>query len=474
MLATVIWIVVMVLSILLFSKVSGSLSLLKPNLNSLIFYYSLLFSSYIGSLLIVLGIDDYYMINKLDHEETRIIGFLAVSFVMVFLPLTMFIISKLVGFQASQEFNHYMQKPVEGIFQSDKAKKEFYFYFLGLSIICMLAVIYTMLKTNQIPLLELLKGNSSELGKLRIEAARNFNGNVYIRNIFAIALTPILSLMAYVFAEKTKQLKWIFLFFALFSFAVLINVYDLSKAPIIFYILMFIILQLYVGPDSKMFIYYHGKRLVLNHRKIYLYGVLGAALIIVMYVYIQGVDDLGSFLSYSSGPIGRIILAQISPTFLHLDLFGDAIEFLKGASLPSIIIGWFDIDQVRSARLVMANAFPNRIADGTGGVLNTLFIAEAYANFGYLGIIIGTIYVGILIQILYIAFIRLPKNPVFLCLFIYFSINIPRTLVGGFTDFLFNPIWIFITFLFVGILLFIKIRMDLTTYLRNRKTSSQL
>jgi hypothetical protein len=192
MLATVIWIVVMVLSILLFSKVSGSLSLLKPNLNSLIFYYSLLFSSYIGSLLIVLGIDNYYMINKLDHEETRIIGFLAVSFVMVFLPLTMFIISKLVGFQASQEFNHYMQKPVEGIFQSDKAKKEFYVYFLGLSIICMLAVVYTMLKTDQIPLLELLKGNSSELGKLRIEAARNFNGNVYIRNIFAIALTPIL------------------------------------------------------------------------------------------------------------------------------------------------------------------------------------------------------------------------------------------------------------------------------------------
>ena len=193
-----------------------------------------------------------------------------------------------------------------------------------------------------------------------------------------------------------------------------------------------------------------------------------------MYVYIQDVNDIGTFLSYKSGPIGRIIFAQIAPTYLHLDIFGSSLDFLKGASLPSMIIGWFDMEQVRSARLVMANAFPNRIEDGTGGVLNTLYIAEAYANFGYLGIIIGTIYVGILVQTLYIVFIRLPKNPIFLCLFVYFSINIPRTLVGGFTDFLFNPIWIFITFLFVGIFLFIKIRMDLTSYLRKRKVGNQL
>ncbi|MBY0123493.1 O-antigen polymerase [Bacillus sp. S/N-304-OC-R1] len=456
MLAFIIWVIVLAVSIKLFASVSGSLSLTKPNLGSLIFYYSLLVSSYIGSLLIALDIDHYYMINKLHHDVYRYIGFGAVSFVMVFLPLSMLLVSRLAGFDAKKEFNDYLKKPVENTFSQ---KNEFYLLFLGLSLISMLAVAYTLLKTNQVPIFSLLKGNFSELGLQRIEAARNFHGNVYIRNIFAIALTPLLSLIAYVYAVKTRHLKWIFLFFALFACAVAISVYDLSKSPIFFYIIMYIFVRLYVG------------KLVLTWNKIIGYTLSGAVVIVGMYVFIQGVKDLESFFSYSSGPIGRIILAQISPTYLHLDLFGNSIPFLNGRSLPSIVIGWFDLEQVRSARLVMANAFPNRIDDGTGGVLNTLFIAEAYANFGYLGIILGTMYVGVLVQLIYIIFIRLPKNPVFLCLFIYFSINIPRTLVGGFTDFLFNPIWIFITCLFAGILLFIRFRLDLFAYFSRKKAA---
>ncbi len=463
MLAILIWLTVTLISVSLFYRISGSLSLFKPNLNSLIFYYSLFVSCYIGSLLIVLDIDNYYMLNKLRvyREFYRWIGFGAVSFVMVMLPLTMFIVSKLAGFDAKREFNAYISKPIEIRF--NRKRDEFYLIFLALSVICMLAVMYTLLKTVQVPLIELLKGNFAELGKLRIEAARNFSGNVYVRNIFAIALTPLLSLIAYVYAAKTKQLKWIFLFMSLFVFAVLISVYDLAKSPILFYAIMFIFVRIYSGT------------LILNRWKIYLYGISGGTLVILMYMFIQGVDDLGSYFSYSSGPIGRIILAQIAPTFLHLNYFGsDIIQSLNGSSLPSILIGWFDMEQVRSARLVMANSFPARVADGTGGVLNTLYIAEAFANFGYMGILLGTIYVGIFVQLLYIVFIRLPKNPVLLCLFIYFSINIPRTLVGGFTDFLFNPIWIFITFLFAGILLFIKLREDLASLYFKRKSGNQL
>ena len=247
MLATVVWLIVLTLSTWLFSKVSGSLSPFKPNLNSLIFYYSLVASSYIGSLLIVLDVDHYYMINKLDHEYIRIIGFTAISFVMIFLPLTMFLVSTLVGFNAKQEFTHYLQKPIDDMFSDKRGRKEFYFLFLALSLISILAVAYTLLKTNQVPLFELLKGNVAELGRLRIEAARNFNGNIYIRNIFAIALTPLLSLIAYVCAVKTKELKWTFLWWALFGCAVIISVYDLAKSPIIFYIIMFIFVRMYVG-----------------------------------------------------------------------------------------------------------------------------------------------------------------------------------------------------------------------------------
>ena len=171
-----------------------------------------------------------------------------------------------------------------------------------------------------------------------------------------------------------------------------------------------------------------------------------------MYVSIQGVTGISSYLVYSSGPVGRIILAQISPFFLHLDVYSYSIDPLGVRLLPSFIVNLFDIEQVRSGRMVMENVFPETIDKGTGGVLNTLFLGEAFASFGYLGILIAIGYVAVVVQILYITFLRLPKTPVIISLFIYFTITIPRTLVGGVSDFLFNPIWIFITILLAGFL----------------------
>ncbi|MFE8701697.1 O-antigen polymerase [Cytobacillus sp. FJAT-54145] len=460
MLYIIIWALVLAISIYFFQKASGSLSPLKPNLNSIIFYYSLFISSYIGSLIIALGIDDYYMINRLTHEEYRWIGFYTICSVMVFFPMIMYGVSRLIGFDSSKELNDYMKKDIVLPF---KERNEFFLIFLGLSMLSLLAIAYTMLKTPKIPILEIVIGNGElSPGELRNLAQRNFGGNVLVRNIFAIALTPLLSLIAYVYAVKTDQVKWKLLFLSLFAGAVLINTYDLAKSPIFFYLIMFLLLQLYVG------------KLRFTAKKLAVWGVLGATVLIGMYVVIQGVTDLGSYLSYNSGPVGRLILAQIAPTFLHLNLFGESLPFLMGRGLPSTLIDLFDVEQVRSARLVMTTVFPEKVEAGTAGVLNTLFIAEAYANFGYVGIAGATIYVAILIQVVYITFLKLPKNPIFLSFFIYFTINIPRTLVGGFTDFIFNPIWTLLIGLFVGILIFIRVRIDLTAHWLRLKSRSGL
>lgn len=457
MLFLIIWLLVLGASVYLFKRSAGSLSLLKPNMNSIIFYYSFFISSYIGSLFIATNTDGYYMLNKLTHEEYRTIGFVAVSFVMVAFPLVMFIVSKLAGFDAKKELDAYLRKEIVVPFGKGN---EFFWLFAGLSVLSLAAIVYTMLKTPHIPILELVLHNTDmSPGELRIEAQRNFGGNVLFRNIFAIALTPLMSLIAYIYMVKTWETKWILLFLALFGGTILITTYDLAKSPIFFYLLMFLLLGMYVGK-----IRFTWKRLII-------WGGLGLVALIGMYVVIQGVTDLDSYLSHNSGPIGRLIFAQIAPTFLHLNMFGEAIPLLNGRGMPSIILGIFDMEQVRSARLVMSIAFPEKVEAGTAGVLNTLFIAEAFANFGYIGIIAGTVYIAFLVQIIYIVFLRLPKNPIFLSLFVYFSINIPRTLVGGFSDFLFNPIWFLVTGLFTGILLVIRLKIDLSKFWFRRKTS---
>ncbi|WP_242637944.1 MULTISPECIES: O-antigen polymerase [Bacillaceae] len=385
------------------------------------------------------------MLDRLEHQEYRKIGFMYICYIMVFLPLAMVLVSKCLGFNAKKEFNEYLKSRIN---ISGINSRDFFFIISVLSFLSVASILYTFIKLEHIPILELLKG-SSDLGKLRIEASRGFKGNEYIRNIFALGLTPLLSFIAYAYSINTRSIRWRLLFIILFFLSILINVYDLQKAPVFFYFLMFILLNIYLG------------KFTLNIKRVSIIGIIGSFLLVCMYVFIQGVRTPAEFLSYNTGPIGRLILSQISPFFLHLDLFGNKLPFLHGKSLPNILLQLYDFEpQVRSAREVMETVYPEKVTAGIAGVLNTIFAGEAYANFGFAGIIIGTLYIGVFIQIMYISFIRIIKHPITLSIFIYFTVTIPRVMVGGFVDFVFNPFWILLIVLFLGLLVLQKMKVD--------------
>jgi oligosaccharide repeat unit polymerase len=453
---TLIWLIVLGISITLFKKAGGSLSILRPNLLSLIFYYSLFVSSFVGSLLIVTKTDQFYMMHKVPNDEYRLIGFVLVSLVMVLLPLTVYMLQKLTGFRSEEEFNEYFKKPV--VLPFEKEKTEFFILFSGLSAICLMAVAYTMLKLNTIPLFELLKG-ADNAAQLRIEASRGFQGNVLIRNIFAIALTPILSIIAFIYAHKSRELKWIILALLLIGASFVITTYDLAKSPVFFYMLSMILTAIYIGFVR------------LTYKRIALIGAAGFALLFGMYAALGA--NPSSFLSYNSGPIGRMFLSQIAPFYMHLQLFGNGFPFLEGSSFPGIINQMFDQVHARSGRVAMGYFYPEKVEEGTAGVLNTLFIGEAYANYSYLGVIMSIFYLGMFLAVIYMVFLRLPKNPVFLGMFIYFTINIPRSVVGGFFDFIFNPLWIMISVFVFSVYFVIRVRIGVMDFLKNGKGAGQ-
>ncbi|SEN38308.1 oligosaccharide repeat unit polymerase [Lihuaxuella thermophila] len=453
----VIWLIVLAASVFLFQQASGRLSLVRPNLHSLIFYYSLLLSSFIGSLLIVLNIDHSYIIVKLIFQEkSRQIGFSLVCIVMVLLPLTMFVISKLSGFHPRHEFDRYWNSPVvESL--SKREQDTFYRIFFALSVICLGSILYTFLRIEHVPIFEAFLNPDANLSELRIEAKEGFKGiSAYLRNIFAIGLTPILSLIAYAYKVKTKEPKWAILFAVLFAASVLINIYDFQKSPVIFYIASFILLRMYLG-KTKM-----------SLKKFLVFVVLAFSYLLVMYASL-GVKDAKEYLSYSSGPIGRIILTQIAPMYAYVDRYDEVYPFLEERGLPQALLELYHIDQVRSSRVLMEDLFPERIEAGTAGVLNTLYVGEAYATYGVPGVILGTIMIGVFIQLLYMVFLRLPKHPVFLSLFIYFMINIPRALVGGFSDLILNPVWFMLSAIVVSSYVFVQLRHRFIGYLGYRK-----
>jgi len=422
------------------------MSLTQLNIISFNFYFQLITQSFVGVNIVILGLDNHYLLSRITDFSIKQSAYFSVIFVLIVMPLSMLFISFIFRFDASKEWFSYTKKEIKSVISKDD--KAVFFTLVLFTFISFLSIVYTFLSIGTIPMLQTILGSSiEESNRLRIVASREFGGNVYIRNILGLSMTPILSYIAYSYSIKSKYLGWKIIFGILFTLSVLILTYSGSKSPILMYILSFIFLQVLIK----------GK---INIKKMMIIVSVVILLLVLFYKVFSNFEN--SFFDTNTGPLGRVMLGQITSLYFHLMYFPDIIPYLKLNGFPSVFSEIFNIEGVRSSRIIMEAVNPRGITLGTAGVMNTLFIGEAYAAFGWLGIFFGTLLVGFYIQIIYIILVRLPKNPIYLSLFAYLTYSIPLT--GGFFDFVYNPglivvLLLFFTFYYTSILvhkLFIK------------------
>ena len=443
---TLISFTILLLSYYLFKKVSGSLKLTQLNMISWIFFYNLILQSFIASVLVINNIDNHYLINKIQNgETTRLYGWLAVQYTMVMLPLGMLLVVNLFGFKTNQRlFNNYVHSPIKPSLSFKDSYTRYPLYILY--IISILSVLYVMATLKTIPLSGMLQGLETEaLSGLRQEASREFSGNTYIKNIFALGLTPILSYIAFAYYKMTKKRTDFTIFIALFVSSFFILTYNIEKGPFVSYLIGFMFLTILINGSVKK------KTLFI------IFGLI-VGLIVGMYFALAGSGlSFWHLFHYNGGIVGRIILSQAAGTYLSFDLFPHVIDHIGFNSISGFMNTFLGVDtSERSARLLMMHIAPKAVELGLVGVVNSLFIAEAWANFGLLGVLVAPFYVGVVIQTLYMFFLTMPKTPLLLGIFTYFSYR--GSVTGGFNDYIYNAgylviITFFIWVYFTGLLL---------------------
>ena len=224
----------LIFSFFLFRKVAGTLSISQPNMISWNYYYQLVLQSFIASILVVYEIDNHYLISKIHNDDVRFQGWLAIQYTMVAMPVGMILTLFLFGKKKKKKnFKNYINSPLVGVITKNDVLIKQMLYLL--SLICVLSVGYTYAYLTANPFIAILKMSADQLALLRIINGRNFSGNEYIRNIFAIGLTPILSYIAYGYVKlQNKKVDKYWLIILIIA-SVLILFYDLQKSPIFFY-----------------------------------------------------------------------------------------------------------------------------------------------------------------------------------------------------------------------------------------------
>lgn len=424
---------ILILVTTLFSLASGSLSFKRLNLMSLSFYILLIFSI-IGTCVIFSGFRNHYLLKKVSEDKFDYTSlFLFYSFVA--LPLAIIIFNRLCGIKNYKTFfDIYINKNVVDVKKSEKSMIRILivFTFIGL-----LALAYTFYKIGYIPILKVLTENVDSK-VIRIQVGRDFSGIKIIRNIFALSMIPTLSFVAYIYYKILHKNAWKYLFIFLFFLSILCKTYNFEKAPIIIYLFQFYLIEIFLGNVKSI-------------RKPIIYiSMLGILFIIIYYTL---TDFKGSIFSISNGPFSRLLITQIATCYLHFQAFPNLHDFLKGSSFPTAVAWIFNSNEswIRSGRVIMEIFNKKGVNSGTAGVMNSIYIAEAYANFGIIGVIISPWIVAFIMTIISNFILIQRKTPMNVVLYLIVTYTFSNLLVGGFVDFFYNIGLLFTLFLLVGI-----------------------
>ncbi|MDH5716667.1 MAG: hypothetical protein OEZ22_03400 [Spirochaetia bacterium] len=412
--------------------------LTQLNMISRIFYVDLFLMAFIGAMLAVNNIDNHYIINKVKSNDIRLKAWMTVLWTMIGFPLGIIFVDFLFSKKPKKRlFKEYIFSNLSTLISSkDKALKQLLYFFSFLSF-C--SLIYTILILGKLPFLEAILGaDKTTLARFRIEATIGFSGNSLIKNIFGLSLSPILTYIAYSYYQLTNKNNDKIWFFTMLIITFFMLTYHLEKSPFFLFLTGFLFNTVLIkGRITKKFII-----LILL---LFFFGIT----LFYSFFYSGNVADL--YINYNTGITGRIILSQISSLFLMFQIFPNIRDHIGFDSLSRIISTDY---KETAARQVMEVVKPEAIVEGTAGVMNTIFVGEAWANFGFLGVLIAPIYVGMIIGFLYLFFLKNKKTPVLTGLFTYFSYK--SAIMGGFNTYIYNAgyLIIFIVFFLLWFILY--------------------
>lgn len=406
-------------SLMLLRYVSGSLSLVKLNILSWHVFFSVILQMFISSVVIVLSLEDHYRISyQLMNEKSRFLGWLAIQWVLLGMTIGMVFMRSIIGCQPNA-FSRYVSRPTQ-IFSFRHEGRVVFALFL-ITLFCVSIALAGFLKLGSLPILNAFSNDINLLVQRGILKVSGLNSVAF--NIFAKTILPLMSYVWYIYFRRNWK-RFSIPFCLSFFVSILVVTASLAKSPLVFYALGFVFIHIYMGDIRHL-------------RKLLLPFMILFILIAIAY-FVESGSLIFQNLSYQRGFGGRILIGQAMGVYFSFDIFGTTREFIGFASLSSFISEILGLDHSqRMGRLLMIDINPGGVKRGISGTLNSNFIAEAWANFGAVGVVLSPLYVGMVLFAIFRFFTHAVKHPAYVALFAFLTVKLPIN--GGFNDFLYNP-----------------------------------
>ncbi|MBF0405904.1 MAG: oligosaccharide repeat unit polymerase [Candidatus Riflebacteria bacterium] len=438
--------VILMISVLLYKKASGFLGLKYYNLGMFVFYNMLIFT-FFSSIQILYGLEPPGYIPTFSESETlRLFGWLVVMYTMLGIPSGMIFANHIFGINSMKKlvFCYHHKEPV--ISDNSGFKNTIMFF----SVLTFIVFIYSIVsQADKVPFFAFLSGDDTILELMRLRRNSGFKSESYIFQNLVILLTGILPVFCYTsFFYWRKFRTWKNFFWFVFSFftSIIYSISALVKGPVV-YLLLGMVFAFFMASKKKY-----------NLSKLLPIGLLFLFLMGILSVFFQGVEKSGTFGVFDYLIIGvgaffhRVCFGQLICSYLAFDYFPAIHEHLGFSSTGRAIHDILGLPFSDDYGIIVMSIFrPEQVAAGTAGHATTMFFGEAWANFGYFGILIAPLWVGFVTQIVNIFFLKIEKKPFNMALYIFFLIILPIN--SSFIGF-YYPAWLIQYLLLIGLIYF--------------------
>lgn len=328
--------------------------------------------SFLGYPILYFHLNEYRVMTGITDRELIIAAMLASAWALIG---AMFVYSLFVSvFSSARSHKGCSRKELQGGCDTRYVLLGFLVFMQGTTI----AATYLYLeKAGSIALVEVFTGG--DVASARSRMTNDFSGRYHWYRLFFYDFSWIIALTFYALAFTFRsKITWF-----LFSFSFLCMIFFLTtsvqKAPIVFFLGTVFLVHAYIRSNKKI-----------SMGKISVLGVIGLASLVVMYTFFMGSSDVSSALSSTAS---RALTGQLSGAYNYQWIFPEQVDHLRGKSFPNPG-GILPFEQYPLTREVMAIVHPHLADRGVVGSQPTMYWGEAYANFGWLGVLVAPLYVG--------------------------------------------------------------------------------
>lgn len=390
MIETLIILITLIISFFLLYLINGSVSLRYINGINYIFYRQILISALIGSYIISLSLeyDRWYALDW--SSSVRLYGLIAVCYSSLAILSSYLLYKKIF---LSRECHRKTLLNVH--FSESKFNisiTQNFLFFLS-----SFGFFYILFHSPSWPMLEAIKGNSYDALSGRISFRNDFTGSDFIKNLVAFSASSLYFYISLsrVLIKNSGRLHLIISFLLV----ILIYTYNSQKGAI-FNVLIgaLIIVCIVRGKVSRKFFI----SMI----------ILAITSIVLMFSLVKGIPITTLISSGYKLIIGRLFLGNIEGLFNSFVLFPQEItQSTSFVGIPSVIQKAIFGEVQEPSKLLLMKYFDlSGVQNGTSGFITSYFMAEAWANYSFLGLVLAPLFVSANLFIVDFVLYRYGKN----------------------------------------------------------------